>query len=208
MTDFDLERLGDVWRQQPDPAEMEMLQRSAAAVRRRARWAQLFNIGAAVAIAGVVLFMIFANPHRTTLLMGSAAILVLLYGNIRSRRIRQIELRSLTGTTENMLDQSIERLEATIRYNRFSLIGLGPTILVGHLFAASADWSSGDGMSSVISPSPVIKYVLSVGGLATIAAAVAFFLIAIRRARLERERLVAMRNSFREEEKKSAITDE
>ena len=44
MTDFDLDRLGDVWRQQPDPAEMERLQRSAAAVSRRARWAQLVDI--------------------------------------------------------------------------------------------------------------------------------------------------------------------
>ena len=37
MSDFDLDRLGDVWRQQPDPAEMERLQRTAAAVSRRAR---------------------------------------------------------------------------------------------------------------------------------------------------------------------------
>ena len=32
MSDFDLDRLGDVWRQQPDPAEMERLRRTAIAV--------------------------------------------------------------------------------------------------------------------------------------------------------------------------------
>ena len=45
MSDFDLDRLGDVWRQQPDPAEMERLQKSAAAVARRARRAQVVDVG-------------------------------------------------------------------------------------------------------------------------------------------------------------------
>ena len=49
MSDFDLDRLGDVWRQQPDPEEVARLQKSAAAVARRARLAQVIDIGAAVA---------------------------------------------------------------------------------------------------------------------------------------------------------------
>jgi hypothetical protein len=191
MTDFDLERLGDVWRQQPDPAELERLQRSAAAVGRRARWARLFNIGAAIVVA---------NPQRSSVLMGSAAIFLLLYSNIRSRRIRDIELRGLTGTTENMLDQSIERVGATLKYNLFTLIGLGPAIVIGYLFADSAT-SSGEGGISMLSPE--IRFMLGAGGVIAIASSVAFLLLAVRRGRRELQRLAAMRDSFREERKSS-----
>jgi hypothetical protein len=203
MTDFDLDRLGDVWRQQPDPAELRLLRRSADAVRRRARWSQLFDIGAAILVAAVVILLVSSNPQRNTVLMGSAAILFLLYSNIRSRRIRQLELRSLTGTTENMLDQSIERLEATVKYNRFTLIGFGPAMVVGLLFAASANISSGEGIVSIVRASPVIRLLLGVGGLAVIAGIVVFLLLAIRRGRRELQRLAAMRDSFREERKSS-----
>jgi len=199
MTDFDLDRLGDVWRQQPDPAELEMLRRSAAAVSRRARWAQLFDIFAAIAVAAVVLFMVFANPQRTTVLMGSAAILVLLYGNIRARRIRQLELRSLTGTSENMLDQSIERLEATLKYHRISLVGFGPAIALGLLFAASASLRTNDDMISLVRSSPTILVLLRIGGVLAMAGIVTYLLFAIRRGRRELQRLIAMRESFREE---------
>jgi L-asparagine transporter-like permease len=202
-TDFDLDRLGDVWRQQPDPAEMEKLKRSAASVSRRARWAQLFDIAAAVAVAAVVLFIVFAYPQRTTVLMGSAAILVLLYGNIRSRRIRQLELRSLAGTTENMLDQSIERLEATLKHNRITLIAFGPAILVGLLFAASANLSSGHGLVFMIRSFPMLRVLLGVGGLAAIAGFAIFLVLSIRRARRELQRLAAMRDSFRQERESS-----
>ena len=81
MTDFDLERLGDVWRQQPDPAEMERLQRAAAAVGRRARLSQIVDIVAAIGVAAVVIALVLSNPRTETFVMGAAAILILLYSN-------------------------------------------------------------------------------------------------------------------------------
>jgi len=90
MSDFDLERLGDVWRQQPDAAEMERLQRTAAAVSRRARYSQIVDVAAAVAIAGVVISLVASNPRGDAVLMGTAAILVLLYSNFRQRKLRQV----------------------------------------------------------------------------------------------------------------------
>ena len=202
MTDFDLERLGDVWRQQPDPAEMEMLRRSAATVNRRARWAQLFNISTAIVVATIVLFIVLSNPQRSSVLMGAAAIFALLYSNIRSRRIREIELRSLTGTTENMLDQSIERVEATVKHNRFALIAFGPAFAVGLLFAASANMAS-DEIFTFVRPSQTIRLLLGVGGISTVAIICTHLLIAIRRGQRELQRLIALRNSFREERKSS-----
>ena len=91
MIDFDLDRLGDVWRQRPDPAELEHLKRSADAVRRRARWAQLIDIVAALVVAAVVLLLVLSNPKADTLLVGGAAILMLLGTQVRSRRLRQRE---------------------------------------------------------------------------------------------------------------------
>ena len=196
MNDFDLDRLGDVWRQQPDPAEMERLQRSAAAVSRRARFSQVVDVLAAVATAGAVIVLVSLNPRTDALLMGAAAILVLLYGNIRQRRLRQVELRSLTGSAENMLQQSVERVEATLRHHRLTPLALGPAILVGVLFGVVAVDRSG---MTALRDTPLLRAVVGGGAFAALAVSSLFVLFAIRRARRELERLKALRDAYREE---------
>ena len=111
--DFDLDRLGDVWRQRPDPKELEALRRSAEAVRRRARWGQIVEVVAAVVVSAVVLLLVLSNPRTDTVVVGTGAILILLVSQIRQRRQRKLELMSLTGTAEQMLDQSIARIQAS-----------------------------------------------------------------------------------------------
>ena len=195
MTDFDLDRLGDVWRQQPDAAEMERLQRSAAAVARRARVTQVTDIVAALAVAAVVIFLVASNPRPGTVMIGGAAILILLFSNIRLRKVRRIELGHLTGSTEEMLDQSITRVETTVRHHRFSLIGVVPGLLVGALvaygsqgrllLAASQDWP--------------LRGLLLPLGILIVLGAVFFSTRAMRRAGRELERLRAMRDAYRRE---------
>ena len=107
MTDLDLDRLGDVWRQQPDPAELERLRRTAAAVSRRARFFQIVDVVGAVVAAGAVILVVLLNPATETVALGSAAILLLLVSHVRLRKLRQVELRSLAGSAEDMLAQSI-----------------------------------------------------------------------------------------------------
>jgi membrane protein implicated in regulation of membrane protease activity len=199
MTDLDLDRLGDVWREQPDPAELERLQRTAAAVRRRARLGQIVDALAGIAVAVVVILLVLANPKLETFLMGGAAILVLLGANIRQRRLRQVELRSLTGGTEEMLDQSIERIETTLKHNRLSLIAVGPCILVGVLVARSSELGRIGDLIPALSNLPIAKYVWQGTTVAIVAGAILYLLLAIRRGRRERERLRAMRNSYRQE---------
>lgn len=199
MTDLDLDRLGDVWRQQPDPAELERLRRSATAVARRARFARIVDIGGAIAVGAAVIALVVLNPAIKTFLVGSAAILILLGSNIRLRKLRQVELRSLTGSTEDMLDQSIERIETTLKYNRFLLIIAVPAALVGGLFMAMV----GRDLISVFGTalrSPNLRLV----GLAAFAGVIVYLLVAIRRNRLELGRLRAMRESYRQEREKSA----
>ena len=196
MSDFDLDRLGDVWRQQPDAEEMERLKKSAAAVASRARRAQVVDVAAALLVAGAVIFLVAANPKPGTFLMGGAAILVLLTGNIRLRRVRQIELRSLTGNTEEMLDQSINRAETTARYQRFSALAIAPAAAAGLLLS----WVSQD-RQLVLAPQPgyPLRIHWVVLGVAVLAGAIVYALRAMKRAKLELERLRAMREAYRRE---------
>ena len=195
MSDFDLDRLGDVWRQQPDPAEMERLQKSAAAVARRARLAQVADIVVAVAVAAVVVFLVASNPKPGTVLIGSAAILVLLFSNIRLRKVRRIELEHLAGGTEEMLDQSINRVETAVRHHRFGLIGVGPAVLIGVLVANGLQ---GREVLSIPPDSWLRGMLVPLGILVPLGLA-AFSLRAMRRSGRELERLRALRETYRRE---------
>lgn len=197
MTEIDFDRLGDVWREQLDPAEMARLQRTAADVAKRARFAHFVDIGAAIVVGAVVILLVFTNPRAETVLMGSAAIFALLGSNIRQRKLRQVELKSLTGGTEEMLEQSIERVETTLRHNRFSLIALGPFILIGFLFASTS--RGGSALVPALRDGLTVR-VLWIGLTIAAIAGIALFLVrAIRRTRRELERLHAMRDSYRQE---------
>jgi hypothetical protein len=203
MTDLDLDRLGGVWREPPDSAELERLRRTAAAVSRRARRARVVDVGAALAVAAMVVLLVLSNPKTGTLLIGGAAILLLLGSNIRLRRLRQVELRSLTGGTEDMLDQSIERVEKTLKHNRFSLIAAGPALLVGGLVAASAGIRRGGSILPAINDIILLRILLLGGAIAAFAAVAIVSALAIRRGRRELERLVMMRESYRHERESS-----
>lgn len=195
MTDFDLDRLGDVWRQQPDPAEMERLQKSAAAVARRAQITQVTDIVAAIAVAAVVIFLVASNPKPGTMVIGSAAILILLFSNIRLRRVRRIELEQLTGGTEEMLDQSIGRVETSLRHLRVSIIGFPLTLLVGALVGYASQgqkiFETGRGWP--------LRSLLMAAGVLIILGVVTYCIRAVGRSRRELERLRAMREAYRRE---------
>lgn len=200
MSDFDLDRLGDVWRQQPDPAEMERLRKSAAAVSRRARLAQVIDIGAALAVSAVVVLLVAANPKLGTVLLGAAAILVLLGSNIRLRRLRQVELQTLAGSTEDMLDQSIQRLEATLRYRWFTLAAAGPALLIGMMMGARSGGSNR--LVALFPPlGEIMKHrFLLEGIIAAIVVVVGLLILrSIVRARRELQRLETMREVYRSE---------
>ncbi len=198
MSEIDLERLGDVWRQQPDPAELERLRRTAAAVRRRARLAQIVDVGAAIIVAIVVILLVLSSPKTETVVVGSAAILIVLISQIRSRRLRQVELRGLAGTTEAMLDQSIERVEKTLRHQRFSLIAIGPAIVIGNLVASSAGRPL-ISLTGALTDLPGFHIAWPAFWLTVLAGTVLFVGLSMRRNRRELERLLTMRDAYRQD---------
>lgn len=200
MTDLDLERLGDVWRQPPDARELEDLKRSAELVRRRARWLQVIDVIAALAVSGVVLWMVLANPKIDTLIVGGGAIAILLGSQFRSRRFRQQELRSLNGSAEQMLDQSIERVQGSLKRARSALVLLPSALLLGLLVGYVTEGRSPGPLKEVIASTPglgPVMYFTAVGAL------VAGFLLVLRnlhKGRRELERLTALRASYTEDE--------
>ena len=199
MTDFDLDRLGEVWRARPDAAEMAALQRSAEIMRRRARLSQIAEAALAVIVSGVVLSLALSNPRFESLLAGGAAILLMLGSSLRQRQLRRLELRSLGGTTEDMLQQSIARAEATLKRNRLSLISAVPGLFVGYLFAAALDpdgqWLSVSGGTNLPILAPV-----TLGMTLVVLGILLYYLIRQRRdARRELERLVSLREAYRKE---------
>lgn len=201
MSDLDLDRLGDVWRQRPSPAELEELKRAAEAVAHRARWGQRLDLISAVLVAGVVLILILANPTADTLLVGGAAILILLVSQIRSRRLRQEELRSLTGTTEQMLDQSVARIEATMKRTRLQLALLVPGFAFGLLVAKLVD--NRNGFFERLLPDAGIATLVAGGGIAVMALTAFLLSRWMRQTRQERDRLIALRDAYRQEREHS-----
>ena len=194
MTDFDLDRLGDVWRQQPDPQELERLRVSAAAVARRARLAQVVDIGAALAVSIVVILLVASNPKLDTILIGAAAILVLLGSNIRLRKLRRVELSNLNGSTEDMLDQSINRVETTLRHHRFALIGVVPAFAIGILVAAL---TRGGLLIPVLQNGGMARILWVLLPLTLVVGGMIFAFRAMKRSKRELERLRAMREAYR-----------
>jgi hypothetical protein len=203
MSDFDLDRLGDVWRQQPDPAEMERLQRTAIAVARRARIAAILDICAALAVALVVIALVLANPKAQTFVMGSAAILVLLGSNLRQRKLRQVELKQLTGSTEEMLDQSITRVETTLRHHKFTLYGIAPLFVASWIFARIAAPQAGAVLGR-LGEIPWFRPTLLAVAIAAVAGLAIFLIVFIRRGQRELNRLNVMRDAYSLERESSA----
>ena len=198
MSDLDLDRLGDVWRQQPDPAELERLRRTALKVARRARWGRFVDLIATVTVASVVLLLILRNPQQNTVLAGTATILLLLLSHRRQERLRRIELKSLSGGTEEMIAQSIDRIEATTRHHRFTLMGIVPALALVVLFSSTISAQVG----MILAPFRETSWFRPVwvgAWLAIGAAAIAFAVLSLRRGRRELARLRAMQDSYEEE---------
>lgn len=192
MNDFDFDRLSQVWREEPPAAEVEWMRQSAMKVSRRARAAQRLETLAAVLVAAMAVFFVIISPYTQTFVASAGAILVLLTTQRRQRRLRAVELQSLTGGTEQMLDQSIARTQATIKRNRFSLIGIGPATLLGLFLAHSVRGRVESGPAVEQSTASA----LSAAVLLLLIGVVIYLAMEIRRSRLELHRLQALRDSY------------
>jgi hypothetical protein len=162
----------------------------------------LIDNTAAIVVAVTVLTLVFSNPTRDTMLVGGAAIVVLLLSQARTRRLRAEELRGLTGSTEEMLDQSIARAEATIKRTRFQLRAIAPSFALGLFFAAMADGQS-DAFSAQLFLQPGLPLALAIGAILVLAALAVSLTRSLRSTRNERDQLVTLRDAFKAENRSS-----
>jgi hypothetical protein len=130
MSDFDLDQHRRRLEASPDPAEMEKLQRTAAAVSRRARLGQIVTSAprsrspASSSSSSSAIPAQHLRPRRAT-------ILILLFSVFRQRQLAPPSC-GLTGSTEEMLDQSIERArhpQAQL-FGTISMVGPGDRLLL------------------------------------------------------------------------------
>jgi len=199
MSEIDLDRLGDLWRASPDPAELAQLRRSAEAVRRRARLGQVTDFLLAGIVSAIVIALIVSNPRLETAALGGAAILAMLIGTIRQRRLREAELRTLAGSTEQMLDQTVARLQATVKRARFNLLSAAPAILIGIAFGWALDRGTGSPLLTRFSASPLTSLLVGSTLILIGIASVIHFTRALRRARHELRHIARLRDDFQSE---------
>jgi len=204
MSEIDLDRLGDLWRAPPDPAELEQIRRSAEAVQRRARLGQVTDFLLAGVVSAIVIALMLSNPRRDTAILGSAAILAMLIGTIRQRRLRQEELRTLSGSTQQMLNQTVARLQSTVKRARLNLIGAGPAVLIGIAFGWTLDSGSGSPLLTRFSNAPLSLLPVGVAIIVIFAIAMVHFARALRRAQVELREITRLRDDFQSEADRTA----
>jgi hypothetical protein len=198
MTDFDLDRLGELWRKDPEPAEIERMRRSAAAISRRARRAQLADTLGTIVTSIAMLALTILNRNPKTLLVAVAGMLLLLISFVRNRKLREAEIRMLTGTTEEMLDQSIERARSTRKRMRFNLLA-APLMIPVVVLLLSIRGAARGILATKFHIPPGTPWIIA-GIVAILLAAMTIgYARSFRRSGEELERLLRLRGAYRRE---------
>lgn len=195
MSDLDLDRLGELWRKELDAEAIEALRRKADAVKRRARWATIFDHILAALIVVTVLLIIFSDPRLGIVFVGGVAIVFLVLSQLRQRRYRRLELEGLAGGTEAMLDQLIARSEATLKRASSSLFLIGPATVLGVLFGLAADQDRAGGFFAQRDGDP-LQILLVPLAVLVLAVILIHLYRTVRRSRRELERLTELRESY------------
>lgn len=197
MNDFDLDRLGSLWRTEPAAEEMRKLKRSADLAKRKALWLTILDYTLAVVTIGAVLLILTVNPKFEAVLVGGAAVFVMITSLLRRRRLRRIELQGLVGDTESMLESSIVRLESTVKRAKSGLMVIGPSIFLGLLFGFIVDKGGGGAALPTIEGEAWRGVVVRGLVIFIVVATITQLVLSIRRSRAEIDRLTQLRDAFR-----------
>jgi hypothetical protein len=102
-----------------------------------------------------------------------------------------------------MLDQSIERVTATLKRTLFTLAMAAPTFLLGLLVAHVSDDRAGGDLSARIAAQPGLGTAIMVTAGLALAALAVHLVRSFRKSRRELERLTALRKAYRLEQQSS-----
>jgi hypothetical protein len=203
VNDFDLDRLGSLWRTEPEAGEIRELKRSADLARRKAYWTSLLDYGLASIAVGTVLLILGFNPKLEAVLVGGTAVVVAIMSLTGRKRARRIELQSLAGDTESMLETSIAAVEARLRRSKSGLMVIGPSILLGVLFGFIVDKGGGGATLPTLEGEAWRGLVVRGLLIFIIAVTVIQLILSVRRSRAELYRLFQLREAYRLEHEAS-----
>lgn len=204
MTDFDLDKLGELWRKEPDADEMRALQRSAERVMHRAKLAQIMDTVLTGLAAGIVLMLVAYNPSVRTAVVGMAAILIMLWTQIHRRRLRQWELQSLASDPQTMIERSILRLQATLKRTFLGLLFIGPATILGVFFAFTVEQAGQQQSLWLREAEPEVRKAVIAAGIGMLGGVVVHAIRTLIRGRRELARLVNLRDAYRAEQQDSS----
>jgi hypothetical protein len=197
VNEFDLDRLGSLWRTEPGAEELRELRRSAESARRRAYWTSLLDYGLAGVAVGTVLLILAFNPKFEAIMVGAAAVVVAIISLTGRKRARRIELQSLAGDTESMLESSIARVETNLKRSKSGLMVIGPSILLGVLFGFIVDKGGGGAALPTLEADAWRGLVVRGLLIFIIGATIIQLILSVRRSRAELDRLFQLREAYR-----------
>jgi hypothetical protein len=157
----------------------------------------LLDYGLAAIAVGIVLLIIGFNPKLEAVLVGTAAVVVAVMSLTGRKRARRIELESLAGDTESMLESSIARVEARLKRSKSGLMVIGPSILLGILFGFIVDQGGGGAALPTIEGEAWRGLVVRGLFIFIVVVTVVQLVLAVRRGRAELDRLIQLREAYR-----------
>ncbi|HEX8261575.1 MAG TPA: hypothetical protein VF547_01745 [Allosphingosinicella sp.] len=120
MTDPDLQRLADLWRE-PDAADQGAFEALARRARLRGRIVAYLNFAAVAVTVGGVAIGVFMKPGTVTMVAAIALILVTVVVLRKRRQIKQMTRTLETAGREAFIETSISNATANLRRTRLSL---------------------------------------------------------------------------------------
>jgi hypothetical protein len=198
MSDFDLDRLGEMWRQDPEPAEIEHLRATARTVSRRARMAQFVDTVGAFVVGMALVALVIVSQSPKTFVAVSAALLLMAFSVINNRKLREAEIRMLTGTTEEMIDQSIERLVSKRKRMRFNTLSMPFVLPIGIWLIASRDRGYGS-FEAAFAEDAMLRFALITLVLVCLLGPPLLYARPYLRSRREQAQLELLREAYRRE---------
>jgi hypothetical protein len=206
MSQGDLEDLAALWRDEPDAAEQEQLQRLARKARRRGRLVDYVDLTMVVLVIGGSVAAAFAA--RSPLLMAGALVLIVatVWLTWKRRTIRQMTRDLVTTDRDSFLAGSIRHTKANLRRNTLSLIAF-PLIVPLAVLLKRAATTGGDPYAALVG---LVQWAGSQRGLITLSVLSLMILFLLRsrhRQQAELRRLEDLRKAYEEEARRDVEAD-
>ena len=201
MTDPDLQKLADLWREtdaaEPQPA-FEAMARKA---RRRGRIFAWLDFAAVAFILATSVIGFVMKPGAITMVAAIALIVTTVIVTRKRRQIKQMTRTLDTASREAFVDTCISNATANLRRTRLSLafFPLGVVVALTYKMALRA------GGRTELIPATFVEWVQTPRGIITLALLVLLFAWGVgtaRRIRRELRRLEELRAAYSEEDRR------